>query len=92
MRYARDATSENGLSSPPRHVGMRTCESALRHNAHFSVIHTRDDFLLSAADRDYLDRALGKRVTWFSSGAHCGMFHTPEFKQEVLMRIDLARE
>lgn len=92
MRYARDATSENGLSSPPRHVGMRTCESALRRNAHFSVIHTRDDFLLSAADRDYLDSALGKRVTWFSSGAHCGMFHTPEFKQEVLMRIDLARE
>ena len=24
--------------------------------------------------------------------AHCGMFHTPEFKQEVLERLNLARD
>ena len=37
-----------------------------------------------------LDNTLGDRLTWFSAGAHCGMFHTPEFKQEVLGRLNLA--
>ena len=48
---------------------------------------TRDDFLLTADDRDYLDDALGDRITWFSAGSHCGMFYTREFKQEVLERL-----
>ena len=56
------------------------------------MIHTRDDFLLDAGDRDYLDNALGDRLTWFSAGAHCGMFYTPEFKQEVLARLGLSRD
>ena len=35
-----------------------------------------------------IDDALGDRITWFSAGAHCGMFYTPEFKQEVLERLN----
>ena len=75
-----------------RHVGMKTIEGALRANAHVSVIHTWDDFLLNDGDRDFLDNALGDRITWFSAGAHCGMFHTPEFKREVLARLKLSAE
>ena len=75
-----------------QHIGMKPIEGALRGNAHVSVIHTWDDFLLAPADRDFLDKALGDRITWFSAGAHCGMFHTPEFKQEVLARLKLSAE
>ena len=71
---------------------MKEVEDVLRGNAHVSVIHTWDDFLLDADNRDFLDNALGDRITWFSAGAHCGMFHTPEFKQEVLARLKLSAE
>ena len=64
------------------------CGAKPLNNSRLKMIHTRDDFLLDAADRDYLDDALGDRITWFSAGAHCGMFYTPEFKQEVLERLN----
>ena len=75
-----------------RQVGMKPIEDVLRGNAHISVIHTWDDFLLDDGGRDFLDNALGDRITWFSAGAHCGMFHTPEFKREVLARLKLSAE
>ncbi len=75
-----------------RQVGMKPIEDVLRGNAHISVIHTWDDFLLDDGGRDFLDNALGDRITWFSAGAHCGMFHTPEFKREVLARLKLVEE
>ena len=69
---------------------MKTLENVLRDNPRVKMIHTRDDFLLDDGDRAYLDNTLGDRLTWFSAGAHCGMFHTPEFRQEVLERLGLA--
>ena len=85
-RHVRDRAE--GSAESARHVGLRTLENVLRGNSRLKMIHTRDDFLLSDGDRDYLDGALGDRITWFSAGAHCGMFYTPEFKQEVLGRLD----
>ena len=75
-----------------QHVEMKEVEDVLRGNAHVSVIHTWDDFLLDADNRDFLDNALGDRITWFSAGAHCGMYHTPEFKRKVLARLKLMGE
>ena len=91
-RYVRDRGPQDGPADSVRRVGLRTLEDVLRGNARLKVIHTRDDFLLDADDRDFLDSALGDRITWFSAGAHCGMLHTPEFKQEVLERLDLAKD
>ncbi len=81
------AASPEDFSS---HGGLRSLDKTLRGNARLKMIHTRDDFLLNEADRDYLDDALASRITWFSAGAHCGMFYTPEFKQEVLDRLELG--
>ena len=89
-RYVQDQISPDGSADSTRHVGLKTLENVLRNNAHVKMIHTRDDFLLNAGDRDYLDNTLGDRITWFSAGSHCGMFYTPEFKQEVLERLNLA--
>ena len=75
-----------------RHVGLKSLEDVLRGNSRVKMIHTRDDFLLNADDRDYLDDALGDRITWFSAGAHCGMLYTSEFKQEVLERLNCNSE
>ena len=91
-RYVQNASTKNGSADFADNGGMKTLEDAFRGNAHFVAIHTWDDFLLRAADREFLDSTLGNRITWFSSGAHCGMFHTPEFKQEVLLRLNLAEK
>ena len=89
-RYVQDQARPDGSADAARHVGLKTLEGVLRDNPHVKMIHTRDDFLLDAGDRDYLDNTLGDRMTWFSAGAHCGMFYTPEFKQEVLERLNLS--
>ncbi len=89
-RYVQNAASKSESADSAKNDGMKTLDDVFRGNAHFAAIHTWDDFLLRAADRDYLDSTLGDRITWFSSGAHCGMFYTPEFKQEVLLRLNLA--
>ena len=89
-RYVQDQGQPDGPADAARHVGLKTLENVLRDNPRVKMIHTRDDFLLDAGDRDYIDNALGDRLTWFSAGAHCGMFYTPEFKQEVLERLNLG--
>ena len=89
-RYVQNAASKSESADSAKNDGMKTLDDVFRGNTHFAAIHTWDDFLLRAADRDYLDSTLGDRITWFSSGAHCGMFYTPEFKQEVLLRLNLA--
>ena len=87
-QHVKDQGLSDGPADSARHVGLKTLENVLRDNSRMKMIHTRDDFLLTADDRDYLDNALGDRITWFSAGAHCGMFYTPEFKQEVLERLN----
>ena len=72
-------------------AGLRSLEPMLRRNGKLKMIHTRDDFLLNDADRGFLDAALGERMTWFSVGAHCGMFYTQPFVDEVRARLDLPR-
>ena len=89
-RCCQDQGLPDGSADLARRIGLKALESVLRGNSHLKMIHTRDDFLLDADDRDYLDNALGDRMTWFSAGAHCGMFPTPEFKQEVLERLNFS--
>ena len=93
-QYFNQHVKDQGRSDRPAdsalHVGLKSLENVLRGNPRLKVIHTRDDFLLDAGDRDYLDDALGDRITWFSAGAHCGMLYTREFKQEVLERLNCS--
>ena len=91
-RHVKDRGQPGAPADSARHVGLKALDDVLRGNAHLRMVHTRDDFLLSDGDRDYLDDALGDRITWFSAGAHCGMLHTPEFRQEVLERLDFTKD
>lgn len=71
-------------------AGLLGLGDGLRDSERLTMIHTRDDFLLTQADRDWLDRTMGDRITWFPVGGHCGMFYTNEFKDEVLQRLGLV--
>ena len=68
-------------------AGLRGLDATLRGNARLRVIHTRTDPLQTPEDREYLDEALGDRITWFDEGAHCGYFYTTPFRDELLVRL-----
>lgn len=89
MRAAYPDISQDTLQ---RQTSLTSLEKEMQSETRLMMIHTRDDFLVNDAERAYLDRTLGDRITWFSSGAHCGMFHTPEFREEVLNRLKLRAD
>ncbi|MBQ0031437.1 MAG: VacJ family lipoprotein [bacterium] len=68
-------------------VDIRSLDSTLRGSKRLRMIHTRTDPLQTPGDRDYLDEALGDRITWFDEGAHCGYFYTTPFRDELLIRL-----
>ena len=66
---------------------IHSLDATLRGNTRLRMIHTRTDPLQTPEDRDYLDEALGDRITWFDEGAHCGYFYTTPFRDELLTRL-----
>lgn len=70
-----------------RQSSLRSFEASLARNPRIRVVHSRDDFLLADADRRFLDRTLGKRLTWFDRGGHLGNLYVTEVQQSLL---DLA--
>ena len=70
-----------------RQSSLRSFEASLARNPRIRVVHSLDDFLLADADRRFLDRTLGKRLTWFDRGGHLGNLYVTEVQQSLL---DLA--
>jgi len=76
-------TAEEMIAS----ADIRRLESAMVRNTKLTVLHTWNDLLEDDADRWYLDRIFGKRITWFADGGHCGYFYTKPFETELLRRL-----
>jgi pimeloyl-ACP methyl ester carboxylesterase len=66
-RYVQDQGRPEGAADAVRHVGLKTLENVLRGNPRVKMIHTRDDFLLDAGDRAYLDKTLGDRLIFLGN-------------------------
>ncbi len=71
-----------------RQSSLRSIADTLKNNPKVRVLHNYNDFLLSPADRAFLDAVLGTRITWFSHGAHLGNLYVTTFQQQLLR--DLA--
>lgn len=57
---------------------LRSMEQFLKTSPDIAVFHTLDDFLLSDADRRWLDETLRQRLHWFSNGGHLGnLYYLP---------------
>ena len=67
-----------------RQSSLRAMREFLAHDQKVRVIHNHDDFLLTEADRHFLDRTLGKRLTWFDRGGHLGNLYVTEVQQSLL--------
>ncbi len=81
QRWGRPVT----LAGLNEKAGLRAIEPTLRHHAGIRVIHTGDDFLVTPADRAFLQDALGKNLVLFEHGAHLGNLHLPAV-QRLMMR------
>ena len=86
-RYLPTCYEGTPLANMIATVDIRHLDATLRGNDHLRMIHTRTDPLQTPEDRDYLDAALGDRITWFDEGAHCGYFYTTPFRDELLTRL-----
>ena len=72
-----------------RNSGLRSFEAELRRNPDIRVIHNYDDFLLSPEDRDWLDRTLGNRLTWFDRGAHLGNLYVLTVQNRIIENLQV---
>ena len=70
-----------------RDSGLRAIEDDLRSNPHISVLHNLDDPILSPSDREFLDNALKKKLTWFDCGGHMGNLALKEYQQILLRQL-----
>jgi pimeloyl-ACP methyl ester carboxylesterase len=53
-------------------LGMKSIEGYLKGNPKFSAMTNENDFILSAADRDYLRELFGERTVIYPVGGHLG--------------------
>lgn len=63
---------------------LRSLESELRRNPAIRVFHNVDDFLLSDADRKFLDRSCGEKIHWFSNGGHLGSLYYRSVAEKIV--------
>ena len=61
-------------------LGLQSIEPYLKDNPKFAALINEDDFILSAADRDYLRRLFGDRTRVYPRGGHLGNF---EYRQNM---------
>lgn len=67
-----------------RRSNLRSFAPALRGRPEVKVLHNIDDFLLTRADRDFLDGEFGDRLTWFSNGGHLGNLYTAPVQEAIV--------
>ncbi|MCQ2367392.1 MAG: MlaA family lipoprotein [Kiritimatiellae bacterium] len=68
-------------------TSLKSLEQDIATNDKLVMIHAWDDVFMNEDDREYLDKTLKDRITWFSVGSHCGNFYTKEFHEEVISRL-----
>jgi hypothetical protein len=74
-------TKEELISS----LGLKSIEGYLKGNAKFSAMTNENDFILSAADRDYLRQLFGERTRVYPAGGHLGNL---EYAENMAYMVD----
>ncbi len=53
-------------------TGLRCMENTLKNSDKVRIMHNVNDFLLTEADREWLDKVMPERLIWFDNGGHLG--------------------
>ena len=67
--------------------GLYSIADTLKNDRSIVVMHNLNDFLTSEKDRQFLDRTLQDRITWFDQGSHLGNLYDGKWQQELLLRL-----
>ena len=78
---------ELSLSSIYDLCDLRSISQTLANDPRITVFHNCDDFLLSDADRKYLDAVLGRKLVWFSRGGHLGNFYIKSVQDMIADQV-----
>ncbi|MDD4818048.1 MAG: VacJ family lipoprotein [Victivallaceae bacterium] len=86
LDYYRSSYGDRSLELDElrRGASMRAVADGLKADKNIRVIHSADDFLLSAADAEFLESVFGDRLTVFSGGGHLGEMASPGFAAALL--------
>ena len=63
---------------------LKSIADTLSRSQKIRVFHNADDFLLSAAEREWLDAVLKERITWFSNGGHLGNLYYRQVLEAII--------
>jgi hypothetical protein len=67
-----------------RRLSLRGVQGTLERNKRIFVMHNVDDFLVSRADLDYLQRILGDRLILYPYGGHLGNLWYSQNKRDLV--------
>ncbi len=86
-RFLLPAHPELTLEELKQKNSLKSFAGKLGADRRVRVLHNYDDFILSNADRQWLDRAFGSKLSWFDCGGHLGNMYTAEFQSLFLQRL-----
>lgn len=95
-RYAEEILTGEYPGIPEEELfaasSLRSLENTLRSDAKIRILHSWNDPLLSDGDAQFLDRALGGRISWTSGGGHLGNLCVQEVQKRLIELAEPARE
>jgi ABC-type transporter lipoprotein component MlaA/pimeloyl-ACP methyl ester carboxylesterase len=87
------AKKQHGISdvSLDQATDLQHLGTALRRHGDVRIIENRNDFLLSAGDRNWLDHTFGSRITWLPGGGHLGNLSDPALREALARALDAEK-
>jgi len=85
MTFVRHAypSQWNDVRDLNNRASLWAIQSTLASDPRLLVLHTRNDFLLSDFDRDWLASVLGDRILFFQEGGHLGHLYRQEVQDVI---------
>ena len=73
--YSKEFGRKVSIRELNEKASLTAITDTLKTNKKIRVVHNMDDFLITKADREWLERTLGDRILLFDKGGHLGNLH-----------------
>lgn len=85
--YANKLNIKMTMDELNKASSLTAIETTLKTDDKIAVIDTKDDFLVSAEQRDWLGKTLGDKLTTLSNGGHLGYLHFKQASDIICSKI-----
>lgn len=73
--YSKEFGRKVSIQELNKKASLPAVTDTLETNKKIRVLHNIDDFLITKADREWLEKTLGDRILLFDKGGHLGNLH-----------------